>query len=94
MKELSICPNGSDGASFSLSGLGDGAPTPEAAIAAGASFPDGTPTDGYQLVDTPRVSVGGNQRLYAHVDGNRLVAVVSVVPVGSGWAVDSVAKCH
>ncbi len=39
-------------------------------------------------------SSGSGQRLYANVDGNRLVAVVSVVPLGSGWAVDSVAKCH
>ncbi len=42
--ELSICPDGSDGVALDLSGVGDGAPTPEDAIAAGTSFPDGTPT--------------------------------------------------
>jgi hypothetical protein len=31
--------------------------------------------------------------VFVHIDGDRLVAVASVVQIESGWAVDSIAKC-
>jgi hypothetical protein len=91
--QRSICPRGSDGA---LSGVADGEPTPEAAIARGDGFPPGTPTSGYvRATDLdPSATVPDGSSLYLRTDDGELVSAATVVPIGRGWAVSSVVKCH